>query len=314
MTTEKTITARVVTMSLLADSILAIELRRSDGALLPPATPGAHIDLHLQNGLIRQYSLTTAEGDPASYIVAVKRDRASRGGSSFVHDHLRVGDVIEISAPRNNFPLDESASCSILIAGGIGITPILSMMRRLRQRGASFELHYSCRKDSEVVYAAELSESEEIDVHLSDEFGAMDLEKIIALAPSDAHFYCCGPVPMIEAFEAAASNIEAERIHVERFTNNAIIATEGGYLVKLQRDGRSFVIPQGQTILSALREAGIEVSFSCEQGICGSCETAVVSGKPDHRDSILTEAEREANATMMICCSGSHSDVLVLDL
>lgn len=314
MTTEKTITARVVTMSLLADSILAIELKRTDGAPLPPATPGAHIDLHLQNGLIRQYSLTTADGDPASYIVAVKRDRASRGGSAFVHDHLRVGDVIEISAPRNNFPLDEDAKCSVLIAGGIGITPILSMMRRLRENGAAFELHYSCRKPTEVVYAAELAASKEINVHLSQELATIDLQKIIAQAPPNAHFYCCGPLPMIEAFEAAASIVDAERVHVERFSNNAIMATEGGYVVKLERDGRSFVIPQGQTILSVLREAGLELSFSCEQGICGSCETSVVSGRPDHRDSILTEAEREASATMMICCSGSHSDVLVLDL
>ncbi len=291
------------------------EFRRPDGASLPGIEPGAHIDIHLPNGMMRQYSLVTAEGDSSTYVVGIKRDRASRGGSRYVHEYLGVAEILKIGGPRNHFPLKEDAAHSVLIAGGIGITPIWSMAQRLHKLGRSFELHYACRTRDEGVFLQDLQALPQAKVHVDAEAGGfLDVAPIIANAPTGSHFYCCGPLPMLAGFESATKDLPAGQVHVEYFTAREEAATEGGYVVELRKSGLEFAIPEGRTILQVLRDAGVDTPYSCEEGVCGACEIQVVSGEVDHRDNILTETERKASKTIMICCSGSKSARLVLDL
>jgi ferredoxin-NADP reductase len=292
------------------------ELSTLDGRPLPPYEPGAHIDLHLPNGLIRQYSLIQAEPDPASYVVSVKRDPASRGGSRCVHDELRVGRTLKISAPRNNFSLVEDARHVILFAGGIGITPIWCMVQRLDKLGRSWTLHYACRSRADMAFLQRLETMAGAQFHFDDENAGkvLDVAALVAQAPKDAHLYCCGPTPMLKAFEAATASWPQAQIHVEYFTPKQDVDKKGGFVVELARSGKEFVIPEGQTILQVLLDAGVDVDYSCELGICGACEQRVISGIPEHRDAILTEEEQASNTKVMICCAGCKSDRLVLDL
>lgn len=226
-----------------------------------------------------------------------------------------------ISAPRNNFPLNEKAPHSVFFAGGIGVTPMFCMVRRMADLGASWKMYYSARTPEHAAYRDGI---EALAKHASREAvfnydqvpgGKMlDLKAIIGAIAPDAHLYCCGPTPMIQAFEKACEGRDPATVHVEYFTAVEEAATGGGYKVVLARSGRSVVVPEGKTMLDALLDAGIDVPYSCMEGVCGSCETKVISGTPDHRDMILTESERKANKTMMICCSGSKSAELVLDL
>lgn len=296
------------------------EFVRPDGAPLPEIDPGAHIGLHLPNGVMRQYSLVHSEPAPRRYVVGIKRDAQSRGGSSYIHDSLHVGTLLDIEAPRNNFPLDTSATHSIFFAGGIGITPIWCMVQRMEALGRRYELHYACRSREDAAFADALEQlkgaDQKIDLHFDDQQGGrfLDLAPIVARAPADAHLYCCGPAPMLSAFEAASAGRPKERVHVEYFTAKDEAALGGGYTVRLAKSGREFLIPPGKSILEVLRDARVFVSSSCEAGVCGACETVVISGEPDHRDAILSDAEKKANKTMMVCCSGSKSARLVLDL
>ena len=312
------IEVRVTAIRYAARDTHLYEFTRLDGKPLPAYEPGAHIDLHLPNGLIRQYSLINAEPDPATYTVGIKRDPASRGGSRYVHDDLRVGKTLKISAPRNNFALVESAKHVVLFAGGIGITPIWCMVQRLRAlpaQSASWTLHYSCRTRAEAAFLGGLTQCPQVHLNFDDESGhVLDLAAVIAQAPPAAHLYCCGPNPMLAAFEQATANWPDEQKHVEYFTAKEAPALAGGFVVELRRSGKEFVIPAGKSILEVLRDAGMDLSYSCEQGICGACETRVISGIPEHRDSVLTPAEQAANNTVMICCAGSKSERLVLDL
>ncbi len=290
--------------------------QRPDKAPLPAAEPGAHIGVILPNGIERQYSLVSAGPQLKEYTVGVKRDLNSRGGSIFMHDQLRVGSRLPIVPPRNNFPLKEDAELVVLLAGGIGITPIYCMVNRLIERGRKWELFYSSRTRQDAAFLDELAQHSATHLHFDDEEGGrfLNVAGIIDSLPRDAHLYCCGPAPMLAAFEAATAHWPAEQIHVEYFTPKFAAAQEGGYIVELARSKRELVIPAGKSILQVVREAGIEVPHSCEEGVCGACETRVISGIPDHRDTILTESERKENATMMICCSGSKTPRLVLDI
>jgi ferredoxin-NADP reductase len=292
------------------------QLTALDGKSLPGYAPGAHIDLHLPNGLIRQYSLIQPEPDGTSYTIAVKRDPASRGGSRCVHDELRVGKTLTISAPRNNFPLVEDAGHAVLLAGGIGITPIWCMVQRLEKLGRSWQLHYACRSRADMVFRRHFESMPSARFHFDDENGGkvLDVAAIVARTPKDAHFYCCGPTLMLKAFERATGDWPRQQIHVEYFTPKEELAKKGGFVVELARSGREFVIPEGQTILQVLLEAGVDVDCSCELGICGACEQRVISGIPDHRDGILTEEEHASNTKVMICCAGCKSERLVLDI
>lgn len=299
-----------------APNILSYELRSEDGGELPPFTAGAHIDLTLPNGLVRSYSLLNSQAERHRYVIAVQKDRASRGGSKWVHENLRVGDVLPVSAPRNNFALDESAEKSIFIAGGIGITPILSMIGRLTAIGREWRLFYCTRTRAGTPFLSVLQTMPQVRLNFDEEPGGtmLDLEAVVRSVPSGGHLYCCGPTPMLEAFERVTRDLARECVHVEYFTAVEPPAKEGGFKVVLAKSGREFMVPAGKTILDTLRDNGFELQFSCTEGICGTCETRVLEGIPDHRDRILTDAERAANEKMMICCSGSRSEKLVLDL
>jgi ferredoxin-NADP reductase len=292
------------------------EFRRLDGKPLPAYEPGAHIDLHLPNGLVRNYSLIVARPEPGLYTFGIKRDPASRGGSRYIHDELRVGKALKISAPRNNFPLKEDAKHTILLAGGIGITPIWCMVQRLAELGCSWQLYYSCRSRADMAFLDALEGMAPSEFHFDDENAGkfLDIVGIVAKAPKDAHLYCCGPTPMLKAFEVAIKEWPREQIHIEYFTPRAELAKKGGFTVELARSSQEFFIPEGNTILEVLLDAGVDVDYSCELGICGACEQRVISGVPEHRDAILTEEEQAENKRVMICCAGCKSERLVLDL
>jgi tetrachlorobenzoquinone reductase len=292
------------------------ELSRPDGAPLPPAEAGAHIGLHLPNGLFRQYSLLDASPNPASYTLGIKRDANGRGGSRYIHEQLRVGATLRIDAPRNTFPLVETAPHTVLIAGGIGITPLWCMARRLQALGRDWSLHYACRSRPAAAFIEPLQALGRVRFHFDAEAGGpLDLAPIIAAAPRDAHLYCCGPAPMLAAFEAGTAGWPREQVHVEYFAPKPVAdPDERGFTLKLARSGRTLDVPADKTILQVLREAGIDAPSACEEGICGACETRVLSGTPEHRDSILSEPLRAANEIMMICCSRSAGETLEIDL
>lgn len=291
--------------------------RRVDGAPLPAYKPGAHIDLHLPNGMIRQFSLCVPNTDPDSYVVGIKLDPASRGGSRYIFDEMRVGHEIKIGVPRNNFPLVENAEV-VLVAGGIGITPLWCMAQELAAQNRPWKLYYSCRTRDEMAFLDTLQKfaPESVQLHFDDEAGGkfLDLAAVIAATPQDAHLYCCGPKAMLTAFEAAAASRPQGQVHVEYFTAKAEAATAGGFWVELARSGEEYYIPEGKKILEVLFDAGVDVDYSCELGICGECVTRVISGIPDHRDAVLSEEEQAANDKVMICCCGCKTERLVLDM
>jgi ferredoxin-NADP reductase len=310
------IDVRVTAIRYAARDTHLYEFTPLDGKPLPAYAPGAHIDLHLPNGIIRQYSLIKAEPDPASYTVGVKRDPASRGGSRYVHDDLAVGKTLKISAPRNNFPLVENASLVVLFAGGIGITPIWCMVQRLEKLGRPWKLYYACRSRDDMAFVQSLEAMGPAQLHFDEESSGkfLDVSSIVAATPKDAHLYCCGPTPMLKAFESATADWPREQVHIEYFAPKQEAAKAGGFVVELARSGKEFVIPEGKSILQVLLDAGIDVDYSCELGICGACEQRVISGEPEHRDAILTEEEQASNTKVMICCAGCKTERLVLDL
>jgi tetrachlorobenzoquinone reductase len=306
-----------------ASDINAWEFRRADGGDLPPFTAGAHIDLQLPNGLVRSYSLCNSQDDRHRYVVAINKDPLSRGGSKFIHDTLKAGDKIKISAPRNNFALIEDAKHVVFFAGGIGITPIWSMIQRLEKLGRSWEIYYSARLRQMCAFKEHLEALEKqkpgrVNFNFDQEPGSKmtDLRALMTKVPTDAHLYCCGPSPMLKAFEAAAKEAGRldDHVHVEYFAAKEAAAVDGGFTVVLQRSNKSFVVPPGKTILDTLLANNFDVAFSCTEGVCGTCATTVLEGVPDHRDAVLTASERASNKMMLICCSGSKSARLVLDL
>jgi ferredoxin-NADP reductase len=321
MTTLPTMPVRIRSITLEAENILSFELRAIDGRVLPPFTAGAHIDLYLPNGLVRSYSLLNSQEERHRYVIGVNLDANSRGGSRFVHEKLRPGEQLTIGLPRNNFQLMESAPHSVLIAGGIGITPLWSMLQRLESLGRSWELHYCARTSKHAALMEQISTvskdaASRVHFNFDHEPGGkvLALDQVIDPQPADTHFYCCGPIPMLEAFENASAQRPAECVHVEYFSSKEPQAMEGGFVVELARAGRSITIAPGKTILQVLLDAGIDVPYSCMQGVCGSCETRVLDGMPDHRDLVLSKEEHARNASMMICCSGCKGSKLVLDL
>jgi tetrachlorobenzoquinone reductase len=313
-------TLRVRSMVWEAEGILGIELvPLTPDTPLPAAEPGAHVDLHLGSGCVRSYSLTNP-GERDRWTLAVNLDPASRGGSKWIHESLRPGIALEVDGPRNHFALDEAASHSVLIAGGIGVTPLLAMARRLTALGKPWTMHYAARSRAKMAYADTLRELAEcsgarLDLRCDHEGDPpLNLDEIVSTLPEAAHLYACGPAGLLSAFDAATARLERGRVHLERFASSQTAATEGGFTVKLARDGRSVPIVQGRSILDALIGIGLNPQHSCREGTCGSCETRVLEGTPDHRDEILTDAERAEGTRMMICCSGSKSPLLVLDL
>jgi vanillate O-demethylase ferredoxin subunit len=302
-----------------AHRINSYTLQAADSAPLPAFTAGAHIDLHLGPDLVRSYSLTNDPAERHRYVIAVKHEPDGRGGSAFVHTGLKVGDVLSISAPRNNFALDEGDHASVFVAGGIGVTPILSMLRRANALGRRWTLHYASRTRHDAAFLQDirrLANGNDVNAVFDHEAGGtpLDLAAIATAAPDGTHLYCCGPLPMLEAFKAATRSRPSRTVHLEYFSTDQEAVTEGGFEVRLAKSGRTIAIARGKTILAALLDAGIPVSYACSEGTCGTCETRVIDGLPDHRDVYLTDEEHAGNKQIMICCSGSKTPLLVLDL
>ncbi len=313
-TTDATIEVIVRRISYETPTVLSYDLRPVDGGPLPSFHPGAHIDVHLPDGLVRQYSLIGTP-DAADYRIAVALDRATRGGSRWLHAHARPGDRIRISPPRSTFQLVDTASPSILIAGGIGITPLLAMARQLQAAGADWTLHHAVRSRGECVLFDELSTlGDNVRLHVdSENDGLLDIARIVAQAAPYAQLYCCGPAPMLQVFLEAASSRDPSTVHSECFTPTLPAADDGSFTVVLNKSGLSIQVGADQTILDALEQAGVHAPSSCRNGVCGTCETRVLEGVPDHRDKVLSDTERAAGNTMMICCSRATTALLRLD-
>jgi len=306
-----------------AQGVLSYDLRAPDFSPLPAATAGAHIDLVLPQGLTRSYSLLNAPGENHRYWVAVQKDPQSRGGSAWIHQHLKAGDRVQVQAPRNHFALVEDPSPVVLIAGGIGITPLVAMAAQLNQRQTPWSLYYSARTRARAAFVGHLQDLQvasaglgQLHLNFDHEPGGqmLDLAAIVNAAPSGAHFYACGPAPMLAAYQTAASQRPSAQVHWEHFLAAPAAPPAGGFLVHLARSARSFTIAPGMSILDTLLDNGVSVSYSCMEGVCGACETRVIAGEVDHKDLILTPSEQAHNKTMMICCSGCKGTELTLDL
>ena len=286
---------------------------------LPTFQPGAHIDVHLPNGLIRQYSLTNAPGELDRYRIGVKLEPDGGGGSQALHDSVRVGDVLAVSEPRNNFPLRRDAVRTILVAGGIGITPLLAMAQALRHQALDFELHVFARSDDHIAFAdvvGGLGESVTRHIGLSpDETGAA-LESLLADPGPHEHVYVCGPGPMLDAARrmAATAGRSDDTVHFEYFANPTEIDDSSAFTVELARSALSLEVPAGLTIMEVLRANGVEVASSCETGACGTCRVAVLDGEPVHNDVYLNDTEKQQGDEMMVCVSRAGSDRLILDI
>ncbi len=300
-----------------AEGVVSLDLRAPDGSDLPVWQPGAHIDVLLPNGIVRQYSLC---GDPAQrdrWRLGVLREPSSRGGSSYIHEELRQGGTLTIAGPRNNFSLVE-ADRYLFIAGGIGITPILPMIRTVAAQDKPWTLLYGGRSRRSMAFLNEIAELGGDDVHIvpQDELGLLDLQRFLGKHLPDTVVYCCGPAPLIDAVEARCQTWRAGALHLERFTPSGKTAKneKGSFEVELARSGRRLVIPPYRGILEILEEHGCNVTNSCRAGICGTCLVKVLSGVPEHNDDVLSIEDQEAGDVMLVCVSRAKSDLLVLDL
>ena len=299
--------------------IMSFELENASGQALPPFEAGSHIDVKVGEGLIRQYSLISHEQSDKFYKIAVLRDAASRGGSVAMHDDVDVGQTISISEPRNLFSLDSTCQRALLFAGGIGITPIMSMAVELYRNNKAFELHYYTRSKEDTAFYEQLSSCEfasNVFFHFDGEEKAAD--KIIGPADKNAHLYTCGPAGFMDyIFDSARSNGWNEaHLHKENFKAEPIAdsAEDRPFKLILSRTGIELDVAVDQTALDAIDDAGIEIDMSCEMGVCGTCITRVLEGQPDHRDSVLTAAQKAQNDVFTPCCSRAKSDTLIIDL
>jgi ferredoxin-NADP reductase len=304
----------------IARDVVALTLADPRGDSLPSWTPGAHLDLEITPGLVRQYSLCGPVDDDQSWTIAVLREERGRGGSRAVHDDLRKGSAVRVLAVRNKFPL-EPAERYLFIAGGIGITPIIPMLAAADEGQRPWRLYYGGRDRDSMAFAYQLATryGPNVLVFPEDECGLLDVDAILGSRPPDQHVYCCGPAGLLAAVEARFADAARHLLHTERFSavgpTEEQVAADGPIEVTLCRSGKKVVVPADQSILDVLRdEHGMDLVSGCEQGICGTCETNVIEGTPDHRDEVLSPAERAENATMMICVSRSRDGALTLDL
>lgn len=311
----------IVTKKILAaDDIFSFHLVRADGASLPEFSAGAHIDVQLPNGLVRQYSIHSSPEDTLRYEIAVLLDPSSRGGSRAMHELLHEGTRVIISEPRNLFPLTPDAKRSLLFAGGIGVTPILCMAQRLNKLGSSFEMHYCSRSRSRAAFVDRIQASgfaEAVTCYYDDEGEKFNSKSVLGSYIAGDHLYVCGPTGFLEFVlsEARALGWPEESLHREYFAAPIQKPSQGNtFEIRLASSGQYFVIPAESTVAEVLLEAGIDIPLSCEQGVCGTCLTRVLEGEPDHRDMFLTKEERAKNNQFTPCCSRSKSPVLVLDL
>jgi phthalate 4,5-dioxygenase reductase subunit len=310
---------RVAVAEPAAEGIVRFELRSADATPLPPFTAGSHVVVRVPGGAQRKYSLCNDPADGDRYEIAVKREPAGRGGSIALADRVRAGDTLEVSSPRNDFPLSARAPSYVFIAGGIGITPILSMVRHLASSGGPrFRLYYLTRSAAATAFADVLAAPEfrgRVVLHHDggDPAGAFDLWPVLE-NPGTAHVYCCGPRPLLEAVRDMTGHWSASRVHFECFADAAATRTPADtpFDVRLARSGRTVRVRADESILDALRRAGLELASSCESGTCGTCRTGLLGGEADHRDLVLDDAERARS--IMICVSRARSAALELDL
>ncbi|WP_349605883.1 PDR/VanB family oxidoreductase [Cupriavidus sp. DF5525] len=302
-----------------ATDIVQFDLCAADGRPLPPFAAGAHIDVHTPSGLVRQYSLCGLPGNTERYKIAVKHERGGRGGSASLHGNVEVGSALGISAPRNHFPLADDAAHTIFVAGGIGITPILAMISSLELAGKSWELHYCARSERHAAYHAELMERhpDSVTEYFSETptFPVQEVVSKMAASQANVHMYCCGPAGLMHAVEAATPETIASRVHFEWFAAPQGAGTPNEpFEIQLASNGKVFPVSAEETALEVLRAHGIDIPSSCEEGVCGTCEVRVLSGCIEHRDVLLSEAERQSNKCMMTCVSRGQRERIVLDL
>jgi ferredoxin-NADP reductase len=313
---EQELQVVVATREVVAEDVVALTIRRPDGGDLPAWAPGSHVDLVLEEHLERQYSLC---GDPAerdTWRIAVLREPESRGGSARVHDSLAAGDTVTVRGPRNHFAL-EPAERYVFVAGGIGITPILPMIAEADATGADWTLLYGGRRSSSMAFRDRLAaHGERVRLWPQDTHGLLPLDEVLGTPAPGTLVYCCGPEPLLRAVEQSCARWPHGALHVERFAPKEVgePVRAGSFRVRCARSDIEVEVPPERSILEVLEEAGAPVPSSCREGTCGTCESAVLSGRPDHRDSLLTDDEQEAGEIMLICVSRSLDDELVLDI
>lgn len=319
---DSRIRLKVERISRLTDGIKKFELAAADGGELPAFDAGSHIDIFTGGGLRRSYSLANSPEQRDRYEIAVLREPAGRGGSAWMHDALAFGDVIEATAPKNLFPLDESADSHLLIAGGIGITPLLSMGRRLRHLNRPATLHYCTRGPETTAYAKEVKDvfGDGVIFHHDggDPSRGIDLKSVLADPQTGVGLYVCGPGPLIDAVREAAAHWPEGSVHFERFSapvQDVANDEDEPFDIVLSRQGKTLTVPPGKSILEVVTEAGITVESACEEGICGCCEIRLLGGEADHRDSFLGDDDKQNNRAIMVCSSRARKgETLVLDL
>ncbi len=316
------LTVRVARKQTEALDICSLDLVAADGGALPAFEAGAHVDVHLPGGLVRQYSLCNPPVDTARYQIAVLRDGASRGGSQAVHDAVHEGQLLRISAPKNHFPLATDAPYHLLLAGGIGITPLLAMAEQLSRLGECFELHHCTRSRERTPFVTRMAASRfarRVQHHFDDGDAVQKLDMAATLrrAPDGAHLYVCGPQGFMDAVLAAgrAAGWPEERLHREYFAAAPVDhSNDGQFELEIASSGRVIPVRADQSALAALLASGFDIPMSCEQGVCGTCLTRIKAGVPDHHDQYLTPEEQAANDQFLPCCSRAKSPRLVLDL
>lgn len=300
-----------------ADGVVSLELCAEDGAPLPAWTPGAHIEIELADKLVRHYSLCGTPGDAQRWRIAVLRENNSRGGSALIHDSFRPGCLVSASGPRNNFALMD-ADRYLFVAGGIGITPILPMVREVARCGKPWTLLYGGRTRASMAFVEELSGVPGGDLYVlpHDEHGLLDLDRFLGSPERHTAVYCCGPGSLIDAVELRCTSWPTGALHLERFTPRElpVLSPDGQFEVQLAGTGRTLCVPADRTLLEVLEDAGIEIDNSCRAGICGTCEVRVLGGIPEHHDDVLSDSERESHEIILPCVSRSRSRVLVVDL
>ncbi|WP_333665619.1 PDR/VanB family oxidoreductase [Acinetobacter guillouiae] len=299
--------------------ILGFELVKSDGQALPQFTAGSHIDVYLDNGLIRQYSLANCSSESDRYLIGVLNDANSRGGSKFIHDTFHVGQKLKISEPRNLFPITACTQKALLFAGGIGITPIFAMAHELKAKNIDFELHYFARDFEAVAFAEHLQEkfAGSVYFHLDDTPETqVSMPEILGQADAQKHLYVCGPNGFMDFIISSAQQAgwQDVQIHKEHFVAAANVEEGEEFVIEIKSTGQQIVVPEDLTVIQILEENDIFIPVSCEQGICGTCITKVLGGEPDHRDMFLSDQEKARNDQFLPCCSRAKSRKLVIDI
>ncbi|TDW21381.1 PDR/VanB family oxidoreductase [Kribbella kalugense] len=317
MVGETTVSLRVQSTTQVSVGVTELVLVAADGSELPPWAAGSHIDVELRPGLVRQYSLCSDPADRGRWRIAVLREPASRGGSMVLCERVLAGDILTATGPRNHFPLHESPQY-LFIAGGIGITPIIPMIKAAHEAGADWRLVYGGRSEASMAYRDEVRRIDPARVleWPQDLRGLIELDQLLAEPQPGMLIYCCGPEPLIAAVEAKSAHWPHKSLQVERFAPRPLtdVPPNTSFEIELVDSDEVLVVPPDQSILEVVNEAGIFVLSNCEEGTCGTCRTTVLEGVPDHRDSVLDEDERAANDTMMLCVSRALSSRLVLDL